>query len=177
MPARRMLPAGSMFWKYPDLMAQWPFAHEYEMTYSLAGGALEVRTTISNLSTEAMPVVMGFHSFLPDSRHARAMSGWRTFRRAYTSSPTSTTFRRARCGRSTYPIHCRSAGVLWMTVFTDLERDADGRAHFSIESGGKTVETLLDPGTPSPPSGCRRDRMDNHGSSSASSLCPRSSAG
>jgi aldose 1-epimerase len=29
--------------------------------------------------------------------------------------------------------------------FTDLERDADGRAHFSIESGGKTVETLFGP--------------------------------
>ena len=27
--------------------------------------------------------------------------------------------------------------------FTGLERDADGRAHFSIESGGKTVETLF----------------------------------
>jgi len=26
------------FWKHPDLMAQWPFAHEYEMTYSLADG-------------------------------------------------------------------------------------------------------------------------------------------
>ena len=56
------------FWKYPDLMAQWPFAHEYEMTYSLADGVLEVKTTITNLSTEAMPVVMGFHSFfqIPD---------------------------------------------------------------------------------------------------------------
>ena len=30
------------FWKYPDLMAQWPFAHEYEMTYSLVDGVLEV---------------------------------------------------------------------------------------------------------------------------------------
>jgi aldose 1-epimerase len=29
--------------------------------------------------------------------------------------------------------------------FTDLERDADGRAHFSIEAGGKKVETLLGP--------------------------------
>src|ERR1051325_1896421 len=56
------------FWKYSDLMAQWPFAHEYEMTYSLAGGELEVRTTISNLSTETMPVAIGYHSFflIPD---------------------------------------------------------------------------------------------------------------
>src|ERR1035437_2010388 len=26
------------YWKYPDLMAQWPFAHEYEMTYRLPPG-------------------------------------------------------------------------------------------------------------------------------------------
>jgi len=26
------------FWKQPDLMAQWPFAHSYEMTYTLADG-------------------------------------------------------------------------------------------------------------------------------------------
>src|ERR1044071_3762666 len=32
------------FWKYPDLMAQWPFAHDYEMTYSLSDGTLEVKT-------------------------------------------------------------------------------------------------------------------------------------
>ena len=29
--------------------------------------------------------------------------------------------------------------------FTDLARDADGRAHFSIEAGGKKVETLFGP--------------------------------
>ena len=34
-------------------MAQWPFAHEYEMTYSLADGVLEVKTTVTNLSAEA----------------------------------------------------------------------------------------------------------------------------
>jgi len=32
--------------------------------------------------------------------------------------------------------------------FTDLERDANGRAVFSIESGGKKVETLLGPKYP-----------------------------
>ena len=34
------------FWRYPDLVAQWPFAHEYEITYSLAAGELEVKTTV-----------------------------------------------------------------------------------------------------------------------------------
>lgn len=51
------------FWKYPDLMANWPFAHEYEMTHRLADGALEVSITVVNLSAEAMPVAIGFHPY------------------------------------------------------------------------------------------------------------------
>src|ERR1044071_8421444 len=35
------VPSRHEFWKYPGLAAQWPFAHEYEMTYSLAAGDLE----------------------------------------------------------------------------------------------------------------------------------------
>ena len=44
-------------------MAQWPFAHEYEMTYRLSDGVFEVRTTVSNLSDETMPLAIGFHPF------------------------------------------------------------------------------------------------------------------
>ena len=51
------------FWKYPDLMANWPFAHEYEMIHRLADGALEVSVTVVNLSAEAMPVAIGFHPY------------------------------------------------------------------------------------------------------------------
>jgi len=51
------------FWKSPDLMAQWPFAHEYEMTYRLADGMLKVRITVTNLSSDPMPVVLGFHPY------------------------------------------------------------------------------------------------------------------
>src|SRR6185437_876620 len=43
------------FWKYPDLMANWPFAQEYEMTYTVANGVLEVTTIVKNLSAKPMP--------------------------------------------------------------------------------------------------------------------------
>ncbi len=49
------------FWRYPDLMAQWPFAQEYEMTYELSKGALETRLVVTNLSADPMPIVLGFH--------------------------------------------------------------------------------------------------------------------
>ena len=51
------------FWKYPDLMAQFPFAHTIEMTYRLHDGMLDVETVLSNLSVDPMPVAVGFHPY------------------------------------------------------------------------------------------------------------------
>ena len=51
------------FWKYPDWMAQFPFAHSLEITHRLSGGTLEVRLSIANLSEETMPVSVGFHPY------------------------------------------------------------------------------------------------------------------
>jgi len=51
------------FWKHPELMAQFPFAHTIEMTYTLSNGVLEVTTAIHNLSADAMPVSIGFHPY------------------------------------------------------------------------------------------------------------------
>jgi len=55
------------FYKYPDLMAQFPFAHTIELTYRLKDGKLETTTTITNVGRSAMPVMIAFHPyFRPD---------------------------------------------------------------------------------------------------------------
>jgi len=51
------------FWKHPEMMAQFPFAHSIEMTYCLRDGVLEVRTAIRNLSADPMPVAIGYHPY------------------------------------------------------------------------------------------------------------------
>lgn len=51
------------FWKQPDWMAQFPFAHTIEMTYRLSDGALEVKTVVENHSSEPMPLVIGYHPY------------------------------------------------------------------------------------------------------------------
>lgn len=51
------------FWRYPEWMAQFPFAHTIDMTYRLADGVLQVLTRISNESDEPMPVSVGFHPY------------------------------------------------------------------------------------------------------------------
>jgi aldose 1-epimerase len=51
------------FWRQPDWMEQFPFAHNIEMTYRLQDGILEVETTVENLSTEPMPLSLGYHTY------------------------------------------------------------------------------------------------------------------
>lgn len=50
-------------YKQPAWMRQWPYAHTVEITYRLAEGALEVATSIVNLSDEPMPISIGFHPY------------------------------------------------------------------------------------------------------------------
>jgi aldose 1-epimerase len=51
------------FYRYPDWMAQFPFAHTIEMTHRLKDGTLEVAVKLNNLSAAPMPVSIGFHPF------------------------------------------------------------------------------------------------------------------
>jgi aldose 1-epimerase len=151
------------FWKYPDLMAQWPFAQEYEMTYRLSGGVLEVKTTITNRSADPMPVVIGYHSFyripdIPRDEWVAHLSARKHVIADEHQIPTG----EMRPLDIPNPLPLR--GRTLDDGFTDLERDADGRAHFSIESGGKTVETLFGPKyrvatiwLPAPPPGETRE--------------------
>jgi aldose 1-epimerase len=134
------------FWRYPDMMAQWPFAHEYEMTYSLSNGTLEVRLAVSNLSREAMPLAIGFHPYykipgiprdqwtahIPARKHVEANQNLPTGEFTPNSLPDGFSMQ----------------GHTFDDGFTDLVREPDGRAHFSVESAGKRVEAMFGPKYP-----------------------------
>jgi aldose 1-epimerase len=51
------------FWRYPDWMAQFPFAHTITITHRLSEGTLEVRALIENHAREPMPISLGFHPY------------------------------------------------------------------------------------------------------------------
>jgi aldose 1-epimerase len=132
------------FWRYADLVAQWPFAHEYEMTYRLADGALEVKTTITNLSAEPMPVVIGYHPFfqIPDVPRDE----WIAHYPARTHViPGDHNIPTGEMRPLDLPNPLPLRGRTLDDGFTDFDRDADGRAHFSIESGDRKVEALFGP--------------------------------
>lgn len=132
------------FWKYPALIAQWPFAHDYEMTYRLAGGVLEVQVTVTNLSADPMPISLGYHPYyrIPDvsrdewTLHLPARKMIVTDNRLVATGE-------FKPKELPDPLPLKTHNL--DTGFTDLERDADGRAHFWIESGAKKVEAMLGP--------------------------------
>ncbi|MDP9170889.1 MAG: aldose 1-epimerase [Acidobacteriota bacterium] len=132
------------FWKHPDLMANWPFAHEYEMTYRLADGALEVITTVINRSTEPMPLALGYHPYynLPDIARDEAV--------AHIPAKTAvvTDDRMVPTGEmkpmdlpDPTPLKDRTLD----NGYADLIRDKDGRATFSLEAQGKKIEVTYGP--------------------------------
>jgi len=135
------------FWKYPDLMAQWPFAHEYEMTYTLKDGTLEVRVTIANLSADPMPVAIGFHPYyrIPDVPRDEWTAHIPARKRVVADNrliPTGE-FRPMDLAAQ-FPLKGRTLD----DGFIDLEREADGRAHFYIQAGSRKVETMYGPNYP-----------------------------
>jgi len=132
------------FWKHPELMAQWPFAHEYEMTYSLAGGVLEVKITLTNLSTEPMPVSIGFHPYfrIPDVPRDNWMARVPARQRVVADSRMIPTGQYRPMDLSDpFPLKGRTLD----DGFTDLQREADGRARFSISYQAKQVDVLYGP--------------------------------
>jgi len=126
------------FGAHPDLMAQFPFTHTITMTYRLTDGVLEVATRLANLSSEALPVAIGFHPYF--QLHDAPRDTWKVHLAARSHMmldgeliPTGD----ARPLDFADP-HPLSAGQL-DDVFGDLVRDGDGRAHFWVEGAKERV--------------------------------------
>jgi len=132
------------FWKYPDMMAQWPFAQEYEMTYRLTNGELEVRLAVTNVSTESMPIVLGFHPYfqIPDVPRDE----WTAHIPARIHViPGEHNIPSGEMRPMDLPDPYPLKGNKLDEGFADLVRDEQGRAHFNIKSGDKMVEVLIGP--------------------------------
>ena len=132
------------FWKYPELMANWPFAHEYEMTYTLADGSLQVSTTVKNLSAEAMPVVLGFHPYfnIPNVPRAEWTAHIAARKHVETDSRLVAT---GQLTASNLPNQVSLKNHLFDDGFTDLVRDNDGHATFSVQAGDKSIQVVYGP--------------------------------
>jgi len=136
------------FWRYPELMANWPFAHEYEITWRLAEGRLEVRIEVRNLCAEPMPLALGFHPYfvLPGVKRTNMV--------AHLPVRFETDSRLVPTGELTaanLPDPIRLEDRKLDDGFTDLIRDAAGNAIFWVseeKTAGKRIEVAFGPKYP-----------------------------
>ena len=132
------------FWKYPDMMAQFPFAHAYGMTHRLADGALQVETTLENLASEPMPVAVGYHPYFqlhdaPRDRWKAHIAARSRFVLNESLIPTG-----ERKPVELADPHLLASGPL-DDVFTDLERGPDGLAVFRVEGERQRISVAYGP--------------------------------
>jgi aldose 1-epimerase len=117
------------------------------MTYTLADGMLEVTTAVTNLSTQPMPVVVGFHPYfqLPDVPRSEATAHIAARKHVETDSHLVAT------GEFTTANLADEISLKDHTFddgYTDLMRGSDGRAVFSVTAGSKKIEVLYGPKFP-----------------------------
>ena len=136
------------FYRNPQWMKQFPFAHTLQMTYRLQDGVLEVRTRIENLSVEPMPVAIGFHPYfqLTDSTRedwtlsVGAKTHWLL---AENKIPTGGTEPIEKMFPDHHAVPLKDFDL--DDVYGDLERDAQGRAVMSVKGKGQQLDVLVGP--------------------------------
>ena len=135
------------FFRIPEYMAQFPFAHTIDMTYRLANGVLEVETEVTNMSFEKMPLIIGYHPYF--RVHDAPRAEWKVTLPAklhvtLNSKLTPT-------GETT-PNPYSDPHVLAATqlddVFTGLVRDSKGQAEFSVQGKNQKVSVIYGPKYP-----------------------------
>jgi aldose 1-epimerase len=132
------------FWKNPDLVAQFPFAHTISMTYRLANGTVEVETTLENHSAEAMPVAIGYHPYFQLQDVPRDQ--WKVHLAARDHLVLSnllipTGERKPVEFSDPQPLR----GTQLDDVFSDLVRGPDGRAQFWVEGKKQRITVIYGP--------------------------------
>jgi aldose 1-epimerase len=132
------------FWRYPELMAQFPFAYNIEITYRLSEGVLQVETAIENLSSDPMPLSLGFHTYY--RLDAAPRDDWQVHvgaREEVLMSETLVPTGKTRPVSLADPHPLRNSTL--DNGYTNLVRDAAGRAEFWVSGGGQKLRVLFGP--------------------------------
>lgn len=136
------------FYREPDWMAQFPFAHTIDMTYRLKDGALEVETVVDNLSTSAMPIAVGYHPYFQLTDSPR--DEWQVALPARDSVvlsnlliPTGEKTPRDAGG----PLFALK-GTQLDNVYTTLERGKDGKSVFYVQGKAQKLAVEYGPNYP-----------------------------
>jgi aldose 1-epimerase len=135
------------FFRNPMWMKQWPFAHTIDMTYALQGGVLQVATRIQNLSTDPMPVAIGFHPYFQLTDSTR--DEWTIAVGAKTQwvlaqfLPTGETQPIEKFFPDPTAVPLKDYDL--DHVFGDLVRDPSGRAVMTLKGKSQQLDVVLGP--------------------------------
>ena len=140
------------FYKIPQFMKQFPFAHTITITYRVSEGTLEVHTRLDNLSDEPMPAVIGFHPVYELSDGNRddwtvsvdAKTHWIEIPERLPTGETQPIENFFNTDHSRTAIHLKNYALI-DDVFTDLVRDSNGRATMRLMYNGKELDETLGP--------------------------------
>ena len=136
------------FWKHPDWMAQFPFAHNLVMTYRVHEGALEVKLIVENFATDPMPLSIGFHPYFtlhdtPRDRWTVHVAASDHIRLSEQLIPTGQT---DPIGLpDPYPLDGNNQ---LDDVFSALRRDDKGRATFWVQGTKQRLSVVYGPNYP-----------------------------
>ena len=122
------------------------------MTYRLSDGVLEVRTRIDNLSREPMPVAIGFHPYFQLTDSVRndwtldvgARTHWLLAANKTPTGQTEPADTFFEGDRHAVPLS-RFATRPIDEVFSDLERDAQGRGRVTVKGVKQSLTVTLGP--------------------------------
>jgi aldose 1-epimerase len=140
------------FYKIPEFIKQFPFAHTITLTYRVSEGTLEVHTRLDNLSTQPMPAVIGFHPIyeLPDGNRddwtvsVDARTHWIEIPQRLPTGETQPIESFFNADKDRSAIKLKNYALI-DDVFTDLIRDANGRATMKLMFNGKELDETLGP--------------------------------
>ena len=136
------------FYRHPEWMKQFPFAHAIEMTHTLSGGVLRIAARIENLSAEPMPVAVGFHPYFqltdtPRDQWTIAVGARTEWVLSPDKIPTGETRPIDRFAPNPGQIALRDLNL--DDVFGDLVRDGSGRAVMSVKGRSQRIDVLFGP--------------------------------
>ncbi len=139
------------FFRQPQWMKQFPFAHTVEITHRLQDGILQVQTRITNMSAEAMPVAIGFHPYFKLTDSSR--EEWTISvgaRKRWILLPTNIPSGETEPIENFFPNPQAAALKDYNLddVFSDLVRDEQGRAHFVLKGKQQQLDVMIGPNWP-----------------------------
>jgi aldose 1-epimerase len=135
------------FFKQPMWMKQFPFAHTIEITHRLQDGVLQVQTKVTNLAADPMPVAIGFHPYykLTDSSRDEwtiSVGAQKHWILSQTKIPTGETEPAEKFFSNPQAAALKDYNL--DDVFSDLIRDAQGRAHMIVKGKRQQLDIMLD---------------------------------